>query len=178
MSYRDALHVDELRPFKNIVVVGPQRSGTRITAKILTHELDGYFFDERRYRPANWRKFVKCTEQRLRFANKIFQAPGLTHRVKDMDELGCAVVMMRRPMADIMASWDRIGWAQDEDELAKFKATAVEGSSAAVKYAFWDRVKPSLQNAFEIFYDDLSDHPMFVPKPRRRNWEYWRTEPR
>jgi len=181
MGWREELPLDALKPFENIIVTGPQRGGTRFTSKLLAHELGGRYHDERRYGGDDWIKFCWWLQRPLDIA-KIFQAPGFMNKVRELDGLGCAIVMMIRPVEDIITSEKRISLRMNlrQRELDKYTpgVAATFGSVAEAKYAFWEQVKPTLKNAFEVRYNELADHPMFVPRDERKGWKFNQTSPR
>jgi hypothetical protein len=98
----------------------------------------------------------------------VIQCPGMcrfVHEFGDRDDL--AVVLVRRDVSDIIASQRRIGWRYEQLELANYEAE--EGPVAKVKYDYWDEhQRDVIQNAYEVEYESLAGHPLWVPKDRRR----------
>ena len=164
--------VQELSLLNNIVVIGPQRSGTRITAKILTSELSYSYVDEKYIEIDSVAMICDC----LSIGNVVIQAPGLTHEMINLDHDDTGFVMVRRPIKDIIKSQKRIDWRYEGYEKSKFKHA--KGDIAQIKYDFWDKHMGLLNHAFEINYTDLKDHKMFVNKSDRNNFMYNQTEKR
>lgn len=164
--------IEELRPFKNVVVVGPQRSGTRIAARILAHELGAAYRDEAIFTADNWRRFLLVLG---RDKKQVIQAPALTHKAVAIDEEGAAVVIVRRGIADILASQRKLKWRFEDIERDKLDASVDSHPIAQIKYQFWDTVKVRMHHAFELHYDDLARHPMFVPKQERVDFKWNQT---
>ena len=127
---------EHLAVHKKIVVTGPQRSGTRIGAKMIAADTGHEFVDEAEF-------LIKDSDlfrQFLESDGVVVQAPHMLKDVVDDPPPGIFIVLMRRDLDDIHASADRIGWTENfggnTTELKKFGLT--EGDSAAVKYEYWD----------------------------------------
>jgi len=79
-----------------------------------------------------------------------------------------AIILMRRKVNDIIASEKRITW-ESKSELERYGLSA--GIIADIKYNYWNTYqKHKITNAFEIEYEDLAVHPLWVPKEERRNF--------
>jgi hypothetical protein len=87
------------------------------------------------------------------------------------------VVLIRRDIQEIHASEERIGWEErlkgNSRELSMFGLAA--GSSAAVKYDYWERSRKS-ENFVEIDYDSLQAHPLYIPANLRGDFRPKQTE--
>jgi len=105
-------------------------------------------------------------------SNLVLQAPALCRLVHTLSAPDIAIVLMRRDIKDIIASEKRIGWynsPQTKLELAKYGLE--EGTIAKVKYQYWDRAQKDLvHNSFEVEYESLSGHLMWVPKEQRKDF--------
>ncbi len=160
-----------------IVVTGPQRSGTRIAARMIAADTGHRFVDET--------EFLIKDEARFR---ALFRSPGgeafvvqAPHMLKDLVDdppPGAFVVLMRRELSQIHASAARIGWEEryggNTTELAKFGLS--QGDSAAVKYAYWD-AHPKKVPYMELAYESLAAHPLFVPEGLRQGFGPLQTQP-
>src|SRR4051812_34302210 len=93
-----------LRSAKQILVTGPQRSGTTIGARILAQELGLKFYPEESTGPYNLRRTCQLLDQETDF---VLQSPGMAAYCH---LLGIAVVFMRRDVLDIRRSEDRVRW--------------------------------------------------------------------
>ena len=161
--------------FRNIVVTGPQRSGTRIAAKMIAYDLDYYFLDERKIFIDSYYALVQALAD---FEQHVIQAPALcrwVHHLGINDDL--AIVLMRRDIKDIIASQQRVEWRWEPLELIFYGRKVNEGPIAEVKYEYWDEVqKHYIKNAFEVEYESMRDHPLWVPKIYRKDFDSHQTE--
>ena len=157
-----------LKPFRKILVTGPQRSGTRICAKMIAHDLNLTYIDENDIgwtAPSIQRKdeFVRILRKCTGF---VVQAPAMAHACHVVPDHETAVVFMRRDIEDIIASQERIGWDHEEAELAKYGGTF--GPIAEVKYDCWTRFqRDQIPHAFEMEYEALARHSLWIPKEKR-----------
>ena len=87
------------------------------------------------------------------------------------------IVLMRRPIADIIASQERIGWAHEAHELGLFGLGSDDGPIAKVKYDWWEKNKHLLSNRLEIEYDSLAGHVMWLPADQRKDFTPKQTRP-
>jgi hypothetical protein len=158
---------EHLTRHPKIVVTGPQRSGTRIAAKMIAADTGHAFVDEMEFAI----KDVAAFRAVLARDNVVVQAPHMLKDVVDDPPPGTFVVLMRRELEKVHASEERIRWAEvyggKKTELAKFGLT--EGDPAAVKYDYW----ASHEKAFaflELEYEALRAHPLWVPDEQRKGF--------
>jgi len=169
-----------LKPFDKIVVTGPQRSGTRICAKMICHDLGKKYYSEADVGISVWPLLKELVETKHDF---VVQCPGLCRYVHTLEiRNDTAVVLMRRPVKDIIRSQKRINWHSEPEEIERYLDTPLKDISPPIsrlKYMYWSVYqKPRLGDmAFEIEYDSLSEHPMWVPKDQRKGWTHGQTEP-
>jgi hypothetical protein len=97
----------------------------------------------------------------------VLQAPGLCSFVHAMP---CAVVIVRRKLDDIIRSQHRIRWDKELREL-EFYFTDT-GPIGSVKYAVWELYQKRKlgDRAYELDYESLRGHPLWVEKEERRNF--------
>ncbi len=155
-----------LAKFKKILVTGPQRSGTTIIARAISYDLDIDYVDEQAFEATN---HIVWQEVMSRQASFVVQAPGMCRWAHELPA-EIAVVLCRRDLADIVASQERIGWEHEVFELARYGLDAGQDGStiAVVKYEFWDCCqKFTIQNAFEVQYESLAEHPLWVRRGLR-----------
>lgn len=150
--------LSSLPQVRKLVVTGPQRSGTTIAGKILAKELDLPYVDEKAIGFHKWPRF-------LQVETGVIQAPGLFHRIQEM---ACPKVVMIRDLDDIQASEKRIRW-RAAGEWAHFERQ--DKPISQVKYEFWDKVKEGLSDWYELEYESLSTHEMWVPKEFRKQFK-------
>jgi hypothetical protein len=164
---------ENLAVHKKIVVTGPQRSGTRIGAKMIAADTGYQFVDEAEF-------LIKDSDLFREFLQRdgvVVQAPHMLKDVVDDPPPGILIVLMRRDLDQIHASASRIRWAEEfggnTTELKKFGLT--EGDSAAVKYDYWDSHEKSVPFV-EVPYESLRAHPMYVPDEQRKSFGHWQTQ--
>jgi hypothetical protein len=164
---------ERLAVHSRIVVTGPQRSGTRIASQMIAWDTGHEFVDEMDFFITDTARF----RQVLARDGVVVQAPHMLKDMVDDPPPGVFVVLMRRDLAQIHASAERINWAElggNRTELHKFGLS--DGDSAAVKYAYWDAHQKAVPY-LELKYEWLRAHPMFVPAERRRDFAPLQTQP-
>lgn len=151
-----------------IVVTGPQRSGTTIAAQMIAHDTGHRYVDEREFGSIS----VSAWRRKLEDEHIVVQCPHMLKAILDDPLPEVLVVLMRRPLDEIYASQDRIGWDSrfggNTQELAVFGRT--EGSSAELKYEYWD-MSPKPPNYLELDYGSLRDHPLYVAQEMRADFD-------
>ena len=160
-----------LSQYRSILVTGPQRSGTRICAKMISQGTGYEYLDERLAGPLGG-SLIYATRQ-LERDNVVLQAPGVSHVCHEMPK-DVLVVMMMRNIDDIIRSQERLGWECEHIELSKYLLKPWEGPIAAIKYIVWEEQKKSIKSWLEIEYEDLCCHPLWVSD--RKGWEWNQTE--
>jgi protein O-GlcNAc transferase len=155
--------VSALRSYEQIIVTGPQRTGTTIAGRILASELEYRFVPEEQVGVTSFVQLVELYRTERRF---VVQGPcfcAYAHLLPG------AVVVMRRPLEEILRSQARVSWSEDE-ELQRYFTT--EGPIARVKYDAWDRFqKPHLEKrAFELDYHALRGHALWIKEDRRKDF--------
>jgi len=158
-----------LKKFSTILVTGPQRSGTRICAKMIAKDTGHLYIDELKihidslYLLASWQKKKEAI---------VVQCPSLSryiHLIANKPEI--AVVWMLREMNDIYASQKRIGWAGEAIERMRYEEYSKDLPIARIKLDYWRKVqKPKIKNAFEVEYESLSSHRLWLDKEERVNF--------
>lgn len=161
----------KLREHQAIIVTGPQRSGTTIGAHIISAELGYQYIDESQI-------LVEDLEKARMFlagSGVVLQAPGLCHAAH---EFGCPVVIMRRACEAIRASQQRINWIYESHELEKYGLSESPEGIAEVKYRTWDTRQKSQCLSFNLDYESLANHPLWVEQKGRKTFgvRQWQTE--
>jgi len=166
MDYSEALAQIKILGLSRGVVSGPQRAGTTICAKMLALDLGLEFLSEAWLeggRPVQTLNRILVGHDRF-----VIQAPGPSRHLHKLALRGAFVVWMRRDMADIVASQERVKW-DDTSQLRAYDAQ--QGPIAQVKLDFWrQRQRGQIEHAFEIEYESLTVHPLWVPKEDRADW--------
>jgi len=158
---------EKFADFDKILVTGPQRSGTRICAKMIAHDLGYTYIDEDDLHMENLYMMDYFLRKKER---NVVQCPALCRYIHIFDWENTAVILIRRNIEDIIASQKRIGWRWEWLELARYDRT--EGVIAEVKYQYWEKYqKRKIKHAFEIDYESLAAHPLWVPRDSRQNFK-------
>ena len=158
--------------YSKILVTGPQRSGTRIVAKMIAHDNDIRYVSEQQVNIRDKQKAYKflSLDERL-----VIQCPGLCHCIERFSGLNVLIVIVVRKVEDIIASQERIGWTRFQaGELRQYGK--LDGIISEVRYKYWKLQKKLIINWLEVKYEDLKDHPMFVPKEERGEFKWNQTE--
>lgn len=155
-----------LSNFDTVLVTGPQRSGTRITAKMIAYDIGLEFVDEDEIGWDGFYRLAPIIESKRRV---VIQCPALCRYAHMFNYDNLAVVLMRRKLEDIIASQKRIGWVWEWLELVRYDLS--EGVIAKVKYQFWDQYqKERIRHPFEVKYEDLTGHPLWLEKDLRQKF--------
>ncbi len=162
-----------LARFPRIAVTGPQRSGTTIAAKMIAQDTGHRLVDEFDFGVFDKERWLAA----LREPNVVVQCPHMLRELVDQGLSDVLVVLLRRDLAAIHASEERIGFEEhfsgNTIELATFGL--ITGDAARLKYEYWDsHPKPPLH--VEIEFEDLSDHPLFIAAPFRAGFGPKQTE--
>lgn len=189
---------ESLRDFNIILVVGPQRSGTRICAKMIAYDLGmQYISDEKWLEDANRHIPVLIGEQvaiipkPLYYRDELWQfiakhpegsyvlhAPQVTHVCEIYPQIrrDTAIVFMKRKVEDIVNSEahllkDGKTWTERESYFWLFMYNQQEGVISQIRYEHWENIQKMRINPeqlLEIEYESLSDHPLWVSQETRK----------
>lgn len=168
--------------YRAILVTGPQRSGTRIGAKIIAHDTGHAYIDENEF---DVRK-VELFREVVKGNNIVVQCPGMCRTIEQYSAQDVLIVLMRRAIKDIIASEKRVGWQTgpySEYELygirrqvAKWYRGRDLKPISELKYRYWDEYqKAKIMNYIELEYESLSGHPLWIPAASRRHFEATQT---
>lgn len=159
---------EHLNKYKIIFVTGPQRSGTRICAKMIERDLEAEYYDESVFLYDSTEHFINIINSCKK--TSVIHCPGMCHWIHKVSKKSRAVVIMVRNIYDIIESQKRIGW-NDNKELKKYKRQDSSGIISEIKYSFWlTHQKRLIHNPYEIFYKDLKLHEMWIDKKDRKNF--------
>jgi len=100
----------------------------------------------------------------------ILQAPSL---LKEIHLLETPVIMMIRDIRDIQASMSRTEWQWDHWGVQCRKYGVDDPLNLPEKkYELWNNViKHKLTDYYELEYESLSSHELWVPKEKRKYFE-------
>lgn len=163
--------------YKNLVVTGPQRSGTQIATKILSHEFDYEEKYERYIDTYNYNKFFTTLNEE---EGLCLHAPAMSAFILAVPS-DCLVVFLLRPTQEIQESRREIDW-NDKPTRAIYEA-AFESvyhpsyrTAAIEKEVFNKKQRNKRDNIYPLRYYDLSKHDMWVPAQKREDFDTDQTE--
>lgn len=164
-----------LSQYSNIVVTGTQRSGTTAAGFMFAKSLGYTFYPEEIINQSDVERLSMLLSGGV---GRVIQCPALFYKIDQLFYVDTLVVVMRRPIIEIIASQNRIGWDGGPEELARYESlpnftdewrwmthvgqpTPV---SPIIRYAFWKiEQEPKMKMPYmEIWLNDLKDHPMWV----------------
>ena len=160
---------ERLAPFRCIIVTGPQRSGTTVAAAMIACDLSYWFYKEEAICTSDLGRARRLVAKVDSF---VLQAPAICRWVHFLTSPTVAIVLMRRNIEDIVASEKRIRWHGSVHNKLELRQYGLETSIISeVKYRYWDTIQKHLiDNPFEIQYESLAAHPMWVPKEERAHF--------
>lgn len=162
--------------FAVIFVTGPQRSGTTICARMIAHDAGYRYVDEEDFSVHEMRALERVISNR-RGQRLVIQCPALARWIHELGaERSSAVVWMVRDTIDVIHSQMRIGWAKEQDEKAKYADAEITLPNnvpvSLLKWYYWTNYQRyRCANPFEVEFEKLASHPLWVPKDGRASFE-------
>jgi hypothetical protein len=162
---------EQLKRHKRILVTGPQRSGTKIAARMIAADTGYEYIDENVF-SFNEDKFAEI----VLAESIVVQCPTMSGVIEYYAEDDTLIVFMFRDLDDIAKSEDRMGWTVGVyQELYKFGMSVTQarmyrqdgGRTAPLKYKLWIGQKTVIKHSLELEYESLSAHPLWIPKDQR-----------
>ncbi|MBU2249549.1 MAG: hypothetical protein KKH70_20335 [Gammaproteobacteria bacterium] len=159
---------ETLKEFSNIVVSGPQRSGTRIAAKIIAADTGKTYVDEKYIDFHN----LKMLEYFLIHGNNVVQCPALCHLLHYIMTKNTLIIIVRRPIEEIIKS-ERRSWNEQAEKIELLKYGCTGGIISEIKYYFWDFIQKDIldERGREIHYHTLEQHPLFIKERQNFRWD-------
>jgi len=159
---------ESLKDFNNIVVSGPQRSGTRIAAKIIAFDTGKTYIDEK---DINFNDF-RLLEWYIKRGNSVIQCPALCHLLQNITDESTLVIMVRRPVDTIINS-EAKNWNETSRLQELHKYGRCNGIISQIKYEFWTEVQHPILGArgMEVYYNKLDVHPLFIKDRKNFRWD-------
>jgi hypothetical protein len=131
-----------------IFVIGPQRAGSRLAARIIERQTGRTFVDELGYS-------INVSD------NSVIQAPFLLKAVLELSfyHPTAQFAFMYRNKQDIIKSMERIEWCKDYTDDPNFYSAYIDHC-----YTYIDQLKNELpqERWFDIQYESLVHDPLFV----------------
>lgn len=181
---------------KRIIIVGNQRSGTRIATHIIAKELDLKCILESDFASSSFNTDYIASAERsgASLTNEVYetfyqdnlefvlQCPFYTHKAHLLR--ADAVIFIDRDHKEILASAERVDWLSQQNEK-QYKLTIKEMVSVGesinfnnpltnkyswiVRKLFWDKYQQNKigKSAYILKYNALKDHPDFISKSTR-----------
>lgn len=152
-----------LSGFDKILVTGPQRAGTRIAAKMIAFDTGHKYVDELDFGMDSLLGIASFLDEKQPV---VVHCPVLCRHIHMLAKETDAVVLMRRNIKEITESQSRIRWKWENLELARYDR--LDGNVSEIKYQFWDSYqREKIHHPFEVEYDTLKPHPLWVEKEMR-----------
>ena len=169
---------DGLEKFPIIVVTGPQRSGTRVCARMIGYSLGHEIVDERDIHiDSLYALMIRIDKARQQGEKIVVQCPALSYAAHFLGQFAdVCVVMMMRDKNDIRASEKRVGWKWGSLEKMHYPDEMRFWAIDTIKYEYWKVQKTRIKNAVEIWYEGLKDHPKWLDKEEREGFHALQTE--
>ncbi len=156
--------LSKLNEFRNIIVVGPQRSGTTFTGYAISQSLNIPYFAEESFDYDNIVLFTNLLETQEK---KVLQCPALTHSIDTVNLEESVIVWMVRKKEDIINSEKRISWKDEYHEKTKYLRRYEDATDdlpkidlfkpiSLIKYFFWENYqRQKIVHFIEIEYEAL-----------------------
>ena len=152
---------EHLRPFRVVLVAGPQRSGTSVATKMIAADAGKTAVLEEAFRVQDTERWRQMAGQGN---NVVIQCPTMTRYLCEFGYRDDVVIaFMVRPLRDIFDSQDRANWPLHEKlrELSRYGLTS--GEPARVKYDYWATTqRPRVRHWYEVDYSALYFHELWL----------------
>lgn len=164
---------ENIKNFERIVVSGPQRSGTRIVAKAIAYDTGKVYIDEA---DVNYHDF-RLLQWHLMRSNVVIQCPALCHKLHEIPLNSTLIVMVRRPIDEIINSQNRVKWSEEANKLELAKYGYSSGIISRIKYEYWDNYQKQIlgQSGVTFDYHNLEGHPLFIAPELRPTFRHDQT---
>jgi len=161
-----------------IIVIGPQRSGTGILAKMLAYDLGYEYISEDEIGINDPKMVHKVIQERDNF---VIHAPAmfcLAHLLH-----GVRVAVTIRDTKDIQKSQERIQWNAERQERQNWDSVWDKDFENGLilsesKYKTWNNtIKPMMRSPyFEVEYESFRIHELWIDKTERTEFDYHQTK--
>jgi hypothetical protein len=149
------------KKYRYIIVVGPQRSGTTIIAHMIGCDTGKVVLDEVNIRHSHIRDIpavLRCEK------SCVLQAPHATPWIPIFTDDDTAIVFCKRDVREIERSLVRSRTPRGTPVSQPF-------FSPQQAWDLWNRVLPMIDHPYEVYYEDIKIHPMYIPE-KERNWTH------
>jgi hypothetical protein len=165
---------NHLEKYRFILVSGPHRAGTTIAAAMIANDLDYEFQED----VQDQLETFAGTHQL--YSPTVFHCPSCAHFIHQLAAIPeLAAVMVIRNVEAIIASQRRIPWAFEPTQINAYRfrtipkpTFAIQSPIATVKYRYWQEVQRPVfgKSGYEVRYDDLKSHSMWVTPEQRKGF--------
>lgn len=166
-SYSEVLSYLRASGVSRVFVTGPQRSGTMIASKMLSHDMGLPMIEERAFGTHDFQRF---NDLALQSGKYVMQCPTMAPYVHLHPD--AHVVWMHRDLGDILVSQRRIGWGEFERiEKDRYFSDDNQGSAEG-KLQSWERFQRVQlgDRGIDLQYDSMLGHPMWISEDKRINF--------
>jgi len=158
-----------LKGYEEIFVTGMQRTGTTICARMIQYDIEAPYCI---WTGNNVKRILDLKEYPIEIPYPvIFHCPGLSHlihRIESETELDkLATVWVRRDKDEIVNSAIKVHWDPRSD-LETYNLLSTRDLKMDInmlitaKESRWKEQKKEIQNWFEVDYEDLKSHPLWI----------------
>lgn len=153
-----------LKNYPTVLVTGPQRSGTTITTIILAKELGYEYIDEGEHGAYDVFSAFKIYDTKTKF---VMHGPGLSAYAQIFPG---AIVFVKRSTKEIIQSEKRISWDLSVTEKRRYFSDCPETHIADLKWEMWKKFQQLDKRFFDLNYNDLETHELWVDKEKRKDF--------
>lgn len=168
---------EQLSRFSIILVGGPQRAGTTITARMVAADTGKGYIDEDAFYTQDKRRWQDIVSN---CDNVVIHCPTMTAYLHEFgDRADLAVVFVWRSEKEIQASRDRLRWDGDGLETTKYPAEWHLPTCPQTKWNFWNEYQICrIRKHFTVYYQDLKKHSLWLEPEQRLGFtaRQWRQE--
>lgn len=164
--------IPKLKEYNTILVTGSQRSGTTIATKMISEELSYFCLLEESFDTNDIFKFFFIMQEIT--ARKVIQCPTMSSVMHFLKREDIAIVYMIRDEEEVLNSVKRINWEFAEFECNKYFKPIQNVYN--LKKKIWDEYQKDNVNSFELDYESLKSHKLWVDKEKRINFTPRQTE--
>jgi len=166
MTLKELLKMIRLEKIHQIAVSGPHCSGTQIGGYILAKELKTTYISEAAFGAMDFRKFCLATAGKESF---VVQCPSLLYCAERFAP-SVLIVLMNRPLEDILMSQRRVGWKDSVDRRPydEFKVFDMNKPLAYIKYQYAEKYLARTRRVEYLDFESLDNHACFFSRDERR----------
>lgn len=147
-----------LKEYPYIIVTGPHRSGTTIIAHMIAYDTGKEFLDEANINHIYVRRIPDLFKEKR---NIVLQAPYALPWASILSNSETAIVLVKRNISDIEKS-------AVQSKNKRGKKISRPAFSPKQAHELWSHIKRFIHNPFEVQYESVKDHPLWISKSERK----------